>query len=62
MFNPLKLKNYVMKVLKQLICKIFGHKWSSNLKPDGTIKPLEKRVICKRCGKRLEKNLKYQFK
>lgn len=51
-----------MKVLKRLICKIFGHKWSSNLKPDGTIKPLEKRVTCKRCGKHLEKNLKYQFK
>lgn len=51
-----------MKVLKSLICKIFGHKWSSNLKPNGTIKPLEKRVKCKRCGKPLEKNLMYKFK
>lgn len=51
-----------MKVLKHLICKIFGHKWSSNLKPDGTIKPLEKRVKCKRCGKPLEKHSKVQFK
>lgn len=51
-----------MKVLKSLICKIFGHKWSSNLKPNGTIKPLENRVKCSRCEKYLEKQEKTKRK
>lgn len=51
-----------MKVLKSLICMIVGHKWSSNLKPNGTIKPLENRVKCSRCGKYLEKQEKTKSK
>lgn len=41
---------------------IVGHKWSSNLKPNGTIKPLEDRVKCSRCGKYLEKQEKTKRK
>lgn len=41
---------------------IVGHKWFSNLKPNRTIKPLEDRVKCSRCGKYLEKQEKTKSK
>lgn len=45
-----------MQKLKELICFLFGHRWSSTFKPNDELsKPIKNRVYCKRCGVRYHK-------
>lgn len=51
--NHLKTLNLCkMSILKNLICALFGHKWTTTLNLNQT---RDKRIHCKRCGKHFPK-------
>jgi len=51
-----------MQKLKELICLLFGHKWSTDFKPNDELsKPIQDRVYCKRCGIYYHKNFYKQL-